>query len=338
MNSIFSSAVSVVCAAGLMLGGNRLVFTPKEETAPVVNPHKGFVQHIDNFNASSSSAKLTDILYDDLDADSLKSGEGFILSSVDASLEKCTSTGRTFAIGIYADEADDCETMKNCAKALAARYDGRSSIEFISIELPEAEESVQKSVLDSFDDAFEKTPLAFSSNHKLYSYAESLGMFSYNDEAFLETVQRSSYIPLDEASYNANVSLAEELQNKTGYNFVIKYASFYYDKNEAVLSVKIKNTGSEAQSFPVTLEAAVSDKNGTSFTRTGSTAVIASGSHGSGDEQTYEIRFDRSLIPNKNDVYIAVGAFEDKNSLSPDIKFANKLTGNTNYIILGKVK
>ena len=66
MNGIFSSAVSIMCAAGLMLGGNRLVFTPKEETSPVVNPHKGFVQHIDSFNASSSSAKLTDILYDDL--------------------------------------------------------------------------------------------------------------------------------------------------------------------------------------------------------------------------------------------------------------------------------
>ena len=341
MAGFVSSAFSVLLAAGLVFGSNRLVFTPKEDISPAVNPHKGFVQHIDEFDSSSSCSKLTDILFDDFTVSELKSGDGFILSPIDVSADKCTSSGRTLALGITAEKAEDSETTKKLAKAVSARYDGSEKIEFILISLPEAEESVQKEILDSWDSAFSRTALAVSPDCKVYSYAVSLGMFAYDSKASINgsaAVSETEFFPISNESYNVSPAEAETLQNKLGYNLVIKYASFYFDKNEAVLTVKIKNTGSAAADFPVTLEAAVCDKNGTSFTRTGNTAVIVGSSLSDDSEQTYELRFDRNLIPNKNDVYISVGAFEDLTAVSPDIKLSNKTTGNTNYVILGQIK
>lgn len=341
MAGFVSSAFSVLLAAGLVFGGNRLVFTPKEDISPIVNPHKGFVQHIDEFDSSSSCSKLTDILYDEFSVGELKSGDGFVLSPIDSSADKCVLSGRTLAIGITAEKAEDSEAMKRLAKAVSARYDGSERIEFILLSLPEAEESVQKEILDSWDSAFSRTPLAVSSECKAYSYAASLGMFAYDSNAAINesaAVSGTEFFPISEESYNAASSVAETLQSKLGYNLVIKYASFYFEKNEAVLTVKIKNTGSAAADFPITLEAAVCDRNGTSFTRTGKTAVITGGSLSDGSEQTYELRFDRSLIPNKNDVYISVGAFEDLTAVSPDIKLSNKTAGSTNYVVLGQIK
>ena len=49
-------AAAVLTASIAITGANRLVFTPKENPDPIVNPHKGFVQNADDFNASSSSA------------------------------------------------------------------------------------------------------------------------------------------------------------------------------------------------------------------------------------------------------------------------------------------
>ena len=242
-------------------------------------------------------------------------------------------------MGISCGNVSDSQVLVKLADALSARYDGNKDIEFIAIDLPECEEAVQKEILEVWDKAFSRTPLAFDPDHALYGYASSLGMLPYDSDASLSEADRNlCYYPLTQAGYEADTALAEELQNALGYNLSVKFASFYFEKNEAVLSVKICNTGSAPQNFDITLEAAVCDKNGTSFARTGSTSTINADSLDSGNEQTYELRFDRSLIPNKNDVYIAIGAFENSDSISPDIKLANRTTGGTNYIVLGQVK
>ena len=341
MNGLFNSAFTLLLSASLIMGGNRLVFTPKEDQTAAVNPHKGFVQPADEFDPSSSCSKLTNILYSGFTAEQLKSGDGFMLSPVDSAADKAFSSGRTLAAGISAKDADSAETMKKLAKALSARYDGSEKIEFIFLDIPQADESIRRDILESWDSAFRTTPVAIDPDDSLYGKVTSKGIIAYDIDASLsesELYDGCRYFPLTEASCKASPETAEAVLNRTGYNFTIKFTSFYFDKNEAVLSVKIGNTGSASADFPLTLEAAVCDKNGTAFTRTGGTAVINADSLAAGSEQTYELRFDRSLIPNKKDVYISLGAFEDTGALSPDIVLANKTTGNTNYVILGQIK
>ena len=261
---------------------------------------------------------------------------------------------------VWDDEAY-LSASKELIKAIAKRYDGNPVIEYIDIStfgnkgdwradglngsvMPSDE--TQKDMLKFWANSFSDTQLAVSGN-AASAYAESLGI-AYETSAVgktAETVRSDiekggySFVTADNSTIQKlGTEFMQEMQNKIGYSFVVKYANLRYEKGDAILSVKIKNTGTASQLFSFNLGAAFTDEKGEIFTQTGAKQLIRGGTFGAGEEKTYEIKFPHSDIPNKNNVFIAVGAFELSDSTTPSVKFANKPDNDKNYLILGAIR
>ncbi len=390
MFKILAAVQTIAIAANITLSTNRLVFTPNEDTGAVLNPHKGWVQQVDNAFAVKNAS--SDIVYIAYDWDDIEKSKGnYDWTAIDNALNECSASGKTLAFGIIPADSDKgglvpdyvyddgCKSIssddlrtpvwddekyisasQNLVNAIAQKYDGNSAVEYIDIStfgnkgdwtadglsgstMPSAD--TQQAMLKYWANSFKSTRLAVSGNTSASSYAENVGIVlettavGKSTSALKNEIENGSYtfVTFDSVSC-PDADFMDEMQNKIGYHFVVRYANLRYEKGDAVLFVKIKNTGADAQTFTFNLGAAITDENGELFTQVGTKQLVRSGTFAADEEKTFEISFPRTNIPNKNNVFIAIGAFELSDSTAPSVRFANKPENTTNYLILGKIK